>query len=52
VNLIKDAVQKAGDLSADVALVLESLKKISDYSSEPEAVLNLSVEQILRSCIV
>jgi len=48
-SLIKDVVQKAGGLSADVALILESLKRICDYSSDiAEIVLNLSVEQILR----
>jgi len=52
VNLIKDAVQRAGDISADVVLILESLKRISDYSSDiAEVVLNLSVEQILQSHI-
>jgi len=49
VDFIKSVVQKAGGLSVDVALILESLKRIGDYSSDiAEIVLNLSIEQMLR----
>jgi len=49
-SLIKEVVHKAGDLSADVTLIVESLKRISDYSSDiAEIVLNLSIEQMLQN---
>ena len=52
VNFIKDVIQKAGELSADVALILESLRRINDYSSDTaEIALNLNIEQILQGQI-